>query len=356
MKQERGIFAVCDLEVEYAYHFMEYLSKKRNIPFEMRVFTSADTLLKFVKGCPIELLLISEEAMCEEIQEEKIGQIMILSEGIKKTKYEQYPSIYKYQSSNQVLREAMNCYGQTTIDRSNKLSHEKRIVEIVGIYSPVSRTMKTTFALTLGQILAKKKSVLYINLEEYSGFEYLLEHTYDKTLADLLYFVRQKDSNIILKMQGMIQTMNNLDFIPPVLASSILYETLLEDWKLLLQEIIDYSNYETVILDFGDGLPQLFQLLELCTKIYMPIRTDPMSRAKIRQFEEVLRIWDKQQIEEKIQKIKLPFHRTIHRGSGYLDDLVWSELGDFVRELIRVGKGGNLEWKENSLENFDENY
>ena len=34
---ERNIFAVCDLDVDYAYHFMEYLSKKKNIPFEVRV-------------------------------------------------------------------------------------------------------------------------------------------------------------------------------------------------------------------------------------------------------------------------------------------------------------------------------
>ena len=29
MRKERDVFAVCDLEVEYAYHFMEYLSKRR---------------------------------------------------------------------------------------------------------------------------------------------------------------------------------------------------------------------------------------------------------------------------------------------------------------------------------------
>ncbi|MGN1184780.1 MAG: hypothetical protein ACI4R7_06085, partial [Oliverpabstia sp.] len=81
MRKERNIFAVCDLEVEYAYHFMEYLSRKKNIPFEIRVFTSAQTLLDFVKEHPVELLLISENAMCDDIQEQDIGQILILSEG-----------------------------------------------------------------------------------------------------------------------------------------------------------------------------------------------------------------------------------------------------------------------------------
>ncbi len=47
---ERNIFAVCDLDVDYAYHFMEYLSKKKNIPFEVRVFTSAAGFPGICKG------------------------------------------------------------------------------------------------------------------------------------------------------------------------------------------------------------------------------------------------------------------------------------------------------------------
>ena len=38
---ERNIFAVCELDVDYAYHFMEYLSKKKKIPIVVRKFTSA---------------------------------------------------------------------------------------------------------------------------------------------------------------------------------------------------------------------------------------------------------------------------------------------------------------------------
>ena len=61
---ERNIFAVCDLDVDYAYHFMEYLSKKKNIPFEIQAFTSVESLVAYVKKNPVELLLISSEAMC----------------------------------------------------------------------------------------------------------------------------------------------------------------------------------------------------------------------------------------------------------------------------------------------------
>lgn len=320
------------------------------------MFTSSGVFLEFVKEHRVELLLISEKAMCDEIQEQKIGQILILSEGVAPEGLEKYPSIYKYQSSNQVIREALACYGEKQQGAVKMLQTGKRKVEILGVYSPVGRTMKTTFALTLGQILAKNKAVLYLNLEEYSGFEYLLEHTYEQTLGDLLYYLRQGAANLMMKMSGMVQTMNNLDFLPPVLSPGDIQQTSLEEWLQLLQEIVDYSAYETVILDMGDGVSELYRLLEQCNRVYMPVRTDPMSQAKISQFESQLKAWKCIQVLEKIQKIKLPYHRTIHKGAGYLDDLVWSELGDFVRELIRKERGeGGTTWKENFSENFDRN-
>ena len=155
---ERNIFAVCDLDVDYAYHFMEYLSKKKNIPFEVRVFTSAAGFREYVKEHPVELLLISEKAMNSEIREAKIGQILILSDGVVSKGYEEYPSIYKYQSSNQVIREALEHYGEGVGTTAQTLKLEKKKMEVIGVYSPVGRTMKTTFALTLGQILAKKRA------------------------------------------------------------------------------------------------------------------------------------------------------------------------------------------------------
>ncbi len=355
MKAERDIFAVCDLEVEYAYHFMEYISKKKSIPLEIRVFTNVQALLEFLKEHPIELLLISESAMCEEVQSQKIGQIVILSSGVLPDYLKKYPSVYKYQSSNRVIRETMVCYGESQKHRGRQLKMTNREVEFIGIYSPVGRTMKTTFALTLGQILAKKKAVLYLNLEEYSGFEYLLEQTYEQNMGDLLYYLRQNEGNLIGKLNGMVQCMNNLDFLPPVLSPGDIQQTSFEEWMRLLQEIVDYSNYEVVILDLSDCVTDLYQVLEQCGKIYMPIRTDPMSQAKISQFENLLRVWGKTSVINRMQKIRLPYHRTIHRGSGYLDDLIWSELGDFVRELIRQERSGNLEWKGNSLELYEEN-
>lgn len=331
---KRHIFAVCDMEEAYAYNFMEYLNHKKSIPFEIQAFTSAEHLLNFARECPIEILLISDKAMCPEIQELEISQIIILSEGVHHPDLDQYPSVYKYQSSDAVIREVMSCYGEEKRVQE-PVTAWKRSMEIIGIYSPLGRVLKTSFALTMGQLMARDKAVLYLNMEEYSGFEYWMERVFERNLSDLIYYIRQANTSVIHKLSGMVQTINNLDFIPPVLSPEDIRGVSYEEWSQLLDAIYLQSSYEVVILDLGDGVNELFRILERCSKIYMPVRKDRISQGKVQQFENLLRLWDQVQVLDKIKKVQLPYHGMIGDGSGYVEQLMWSELGDYTRELMR---------------------
>lgn len=332
---KKNIFAVCDLEVDYAFNFMDYLNQKKNLPFEIQAFTTAESLLAYGKENHIELLLISDKAMRKEIRELGIGKIIILSEGVHPPELDQYSSVYKYQSSSNVIREVMACYGEEKALNPVVFPVLKKTMEIIGVYSPLGRCLKTSFALALGQILAKDKAVLYLNLEEYSGFEELFGKKFPTNLSDLFYYVRQGNENLIHRMNGMIQTVNNLDFVPPVRAPSDIRTVCWEDWERLLQEITLHSSYEVLVLDIGSGIDENFQLLDLCEKIYMPVLKDAVSVCKMTQFENLLRIWNKDKILEKTEKLHLPFYMDSISSESYVEQLVWSELGDYIRKLLR---------------------
>ena len=332
---KKNIFAVCDLEVDYALNFMDYLNQKKNIPFEIQAFTTVESLIAYGKNIHIELLLISQKAMCRQVQELEIGKIVILSEGVHPPELDRYPSVYKYQASSDVVREVMACYGAEKAVTPVAFPVLKKTTVIYGIYSPVGRCLKTSFALTLGQILAKEKAVLYLNLEEYAGFEELMGKGFSQNLSDLLYFVRQENGNLIYKMNGMIQTVNNLDYIPPVRTPEDIRGTEWEDWENLIKEIVSHSSYEVVILDIGGAIDGIFQMLDMCNRIYMPVLTDPVSVSKISQFENLVRIWDYPQILARTTKMHLPFHGGNAAPENYIEGLLWSELGDYVREILR---------------------
>ena len=67
----------------------------------------------------------------------------------------------------------------------------------------------------------------------------------------------------------------------------------------------------------------------------MPVLDDSVSKAKIQQFENLLRLWDAVSVLEKIEKVKPPFHKCFGSGMQYMEQLVWSQLGDYVRDILR---------------------
>lgn len=338
--KKKSVFAVCDTEIEYAYHFMEYLMKKKNIPFEIQAFTSPEVLADFARSHPVEILLISDKAITEEIRQLPIRQIILLSEGVHDPSLDQFPAVYKYQSSDNVIREVMACYGveNEVIVGQNQVT--KKEMRIIGVYSPVGRTQKTSFALALGQILGRDRAVLYLNLESYSGFEQILETHFDRGLSDILYYARQQNSGIVYKIAGMVQTIQNLDFLPPALFPMDIQTTKYEEWLWLFRQLEQNSSYEVLILDLGDAVCDLYQLLDYCTEIYVPIRQDVISMAKIAQFEQTLQLWDSASVMEKIRKIRIPFCAAGKTGKAWVEELAWSELGDYVRKLLHGDSTG----------------
>ena len=216
----------------------------------------------------------------------------------------------------------------------------KKEMRVIGIYSPIGRTQKTSFALALGQILGRDHAALYLNLESYSGFEQLMETHFEQGLSDVLYYARQENTGIVYKFAGMVQTIQNLDFLPPALFPMDIQTTKYEEWIWLFRQLEQNSNYEVLILDLGDGVADLYQILDYCTEIYVPIRQDIISAAKLEQFESALQMWDSVSVLEKIRKIRIPFYAAGKSGKAWAEELAWSELGDYVRKLLRGEDSG----------------
>ena len=168
---KKRIFAVCDTEAEYARNFMEYVSRRKNIPFEVQVFTNVESLLDFAGRNHIELLLISQEAMCGAVRDLDIGKVIILTEGVRPPELEAYAGVYKYQSSSQVVKEVMACYGKEKSVLPAQTPVMKKTTEILRVYSPMGRCSEDILRADPGTDLSRERPVLYLNQEEYYGFE-----------------------------------------------------------------------------------------------------------------------------------------------------------------------------------------
>ncbi|MDO4323006.1 MAG: hypothetical protein Q4C61_10810 [Lachnospiraceae bacterium] len=329
---KKSIFAVCDLEASYACNLMDYLNEKRTTPFEVQAFTNVESLQSFAKDNEIEILLISTRAMCNEIRDLPISRTIILSEGETLQDLEEYPFIYKYQSSDQILSEVMEYYAELN-PRPYILGSVAHKTKLYGIYSPVGRSRRTSFALTLGEILAETKQVLYLNFEEFAGFEELFQTKCRADLSDLIYFSRQKENGFIFRLNSVIQTFHGLQYVPPAISPADIRDVSGSEWMEFLQDIMNYCDYDVIILDLSEQVDELFQILKSCDRIYMPVQEDMISQAKIAQYEKLIQMLDLQEVLDKTQKLRLPI-QTMQKEGDMIQQLVWGEMGDYVRKLL----------------------
>ena len=329
-----GVLAIYDLESGYADSLMHYMNQKQSMPFRTLAFTNKNALYEYLKNHHIDILLIAAKNMEQKLEEEDIEKIILLSNGEIFSEYIGYASIYKYQSSEKIIRELLDYFVDIN-SNADTISDAAKNVEIVAVYSPIRRTGQTVFALTMGQVLANDYSTLYINMEEFSAFDKIYHQYYEGDLSDLMYFYQQNPDTLPIKLKAIVNTMHQLDYIPPLVYSKDLRNMDTGKWVKLIQAIEATGMYEKVIIDVGSVVADICSILEISGRVFMPVMSDTVSLMKLSAFEEYLLKSEKNDIIEKCIRVEVPSVIIDVEDESFLDRQLWSEMGDYVRTLLK---------------------
>lgn len=326
---KKQILAVCDTEAEYTRRFCHYVESRGPYPFEIAAFTSKERLKEYCEKQEVPVLLISESDYDLSLDPLVSGQIVVLSENRPEGDTEK-EQIYKYQPCENIIREVMSYYVKQNACAPALLRNSA--MKLIGLYSPVHRCFQTTFALTMGQILAKNHKVLYLNFESYSGFQSHLNKKFVTDMSDLMYFVNNARETLYFKLKEMIETIQGLDYIPPAFSYMDLNRITSEQWFTLLSELERYTSYDYLILDLSDNMQGLFDILRMCYKVFTLMPEDGMALAKQEQYEALLERTRYSDILEKTCRLEMPHVRNI---AWNLEQLTYSELAGYIRKIVR---------------------
>ena len=106
-------------------------------------------------------------------------------------------------------------------------------------------------------------------------------------------------------------------------------------WVELIESIAATGMYEKIIIDLSSVVADVFSILNISSKVYMPIINDVVSSMKMSAFEEYLIRSENSEIIDKIIKVKMPqFHIDIEDES-FIDRQLWNEFGDYVRSVLK---------------------
>lgn len=334
----KKIMAVYDEDPKYAERLSDYVNRKEKGIFQAQAFTSKEHLEEFAKGNEIDVLLAGNPAGAGEMGNVRSVQTIYLMEDRNLLTDGQGAGIYKYQSGDDIIRDVMAVYCENPGVKAvfpGIFGKEKRII---GVYSPVGRCGKTSLSLAIGQLLAKEEKVLFITLDMFSGFSCFLDERWKRDMSDLIYYYKQKRFNA-LRLNSVVYLLGDLAWIPPIGYPDDYNQITMEEMADFLVKILEESDYTTIVLDIGNYDRQILPVLGICKVVYMPMKEDMVSQAKIREFESYIESCKDPQLKEKFYKLHVPYVTGTKRMEHFPQELLWGDMGDFVRGLLKGQRG-----------------
>lgn len=274
----------------------EILLLKKEVTAGVRTCSSLDFVGKTLEIANVKVLLISDEVPYEERKRLFAGKRIVLTKDRCADLGTEETELMKYQSIDKLTEVIVQAFFENSFQLAKRGGHRGTLI---GIYSPVHRIGKTTFALKLGKELSEEENVLYMNLETYAGIGGYFRGKEMQDLSHLLYYSRQENDAIGVRITSIVQQMGNLDYVPPMKMGTDLKTVSMQEWKALFEKLSEHSIYESIIIDIGDSVQNIFEMLEMCDWILIPFADDVYAKAKMQQWKYTLNMLKMQELELK---------------------------------------------------------
>ncbi len=333
----KPILAVCDSDSLFTETMTGVFRSKKGLPFEVHGFSDSGMLMEFLAHDPVEILMISEKQFKKYRETDKAAFVVVLKEN-DDFETAAHPCIPKYRSASGLYRNVMELYLKESDHVAKTVSSGERPV-IFGIYSPIRRCRQTSLALTMAEHLSKTDACLYLNFEWFSGFERLMGQRFNGNMTDLLYYFQCDHERFPYRFESLVHKIDDLDYIPPG-SSYVDYSGVTkEEWIGFITAIFEVGHYRYIVLDLTEQVVGLFDLMKLCDHIVTIYLDDPISEAKMTQYELLLEKIGCGEVWDKTYKCKLPKLTRAEFDPGKMTGTeLMEEARRILRELKNTGK------------------
>jgi hypothetical protein len=185
--------------------------------------------------------------------------------------------------------------------------------------------------MTMSEILAEKRSTLYLNFENYTGIAELIAGDGEKDLSDLVYFLNLESEKFKLHLQTTVKQIGEMSFVPPMKYGQNMLSVTEGEWLNLLAKISESELFDVVVMDLTDCIQGLPEILRVCSKVYTICKEDSYAKVKMSQYENMLAGYDYKDILEKTERFVFP---KFHYIPMEPDEFGRGEIADFVRDKM----------------------
>ena len=334
--------AFCDTDEVYRSRFVTYLMEHQAKEMTICAFSEPELLLEHVKKRDFDVIISGSGCISVEEELEEAGiPIIVLTEEMPGLVAEEtdFPvnekprksSVFKYQPMERILHEIHVVTGGSRNARMTGIACRQ---EVIGIYSPTKHEMQVPFSMILATILSEKRKILYLNFMQFSGMFKTFAICGESDVGDVILRLRKGSMNAENFLKS-VYVAGQFSYIPPFRNPEQLGEFSIEDFRALFDFIRKETDFEALAIDFGTGVQSLAEMLEECSSCYCLGKTGYFYESQLEEFLNYLEKAGKGDLLERIHMIDLPFSaKNLRDGTNILEQLLWSEFGDYVRNYL----------------------
>ncbi len=326
--------AVFDSDALYCERLSEYLRSHLKLSFEIMSFTEGGKLLEYLDENEIALLVVSESdanGLKGEIPGRNCRNIMILDEEGKNEELEELSISYgigifhvsKYLPAAEIVDRVLElCISGAEGFSGLKVKALDSTSKLLGFYTPVSRCGQTSFAIKMGEALARKGRTILLSFESFSAITSLFEQEVEEDITDLLYFADCERDKFCLYLEKIKRTRNGLDFIAPAKTAMQVKEISYEKIRELVELLAREAGYQYILFDLKDYPDGFFEILDMCDIVYTVMRNNSADHYRLGRYDKALLENDYERVLTKTMKCLLPDGRDITAYNRFIEDIL----------------------------------
>jgi hypothetical protein len=322
-----AVIAICDRETEYACHLGEYLKAGASFPVRIRIFTGAEKLLAILDPKETALLVITESEYTGAVEKAGFPAVLLLNESGRFL--EQPKNVSKYQSMDVLAGEIFSLCRTACAGEAPSVHHGAPLVRI-GLFTPCTRSLQTTLALTLCEVLAERGKVLYLNFEPFPAWSVFSPGTSGGNLRELLFTSDTDKEKFAERLAGAAERIGHFDTVPPIPSLPELSGIEPKQWLDLLDAVGSCTDYQYAVLDLTPAAGGFLDLLETCSRVWTITGAGQIPEAKLAAYQQLLKSGEREKIIAATRYLSLPSFPALPKSA---EDLGSGPLASYVRGL-----------------------
>lgn len=325
--------AVLDKDTAYLNRFVGYFQEKYVDKVEVYAFTDDDSFLEFNEENVVNIILCDSKFETKYEPGSSRSAFIYFVDSDSMDSFNEQKAISKYQRMGLIYSELLGVASENVSNLVFRKSNTN--VKAIAFTSPQggggASTVAAAFAMQKARMGFK---VFYLSLEKLGNPEIFFDPENNATFSDVLFNIKSKKNNLIMKMESCIQhDASGVEFFRTCKNPFDMLEMSASEQEVLIKNIVNIKDYDYLVLDvdfsLDDGFKQI--IMDFAELFVLVGDGSAVSNDKLVKSIEVFRIWEAKFNADIMGRVGLIYNRFSSSKGMQVEGLPIRTLGGTPR-------------------------